>query len=152
MRREIRNPAISDDVGFGPWNDDSCGFIAFEDDVLDLHGCELGASAESVIADADEGGIAKAGERGRTSCNDLCSENVGEAPDLLGSAGSSATRTPHGKAHDVRTIWGREVSEAMYESDCADPTFDGRQAVLFDLVVDELGKHLRGCGKPRVAS
>ena len=35
--------------------------------------------------DADEGSIAKASKRGRTSCNDLCSECVGEPADLLRS-------------------------------------------------------------------
>jgi hypothetical protein len=148
-RREIRNPTISDDVGFGARNDDGRGFVAFEVDVLDLHYRELGASAQRVVADADEGGIAKAGECGRTSGNDFCSDSIGEATNLLGSARSFARRTPHGKADNVAVRGGREVSEAMYESDCADPTFDGRQAVLFDLVVDELGKHFRGCGKPR---
>ncbi len=100
--------------------------IVLDEDMLDLQCRQLGASAESVISDADESGIAKAGECARTSCNDLCSDRVGEATDLLGSARSLSSRTPHGKAHDVRVRWRWQVLEAMYERDRAQSTFDGR--------------------------
>lgn len=46
------NPTVSHNVGFGARNDDARCFVTFEDEVVDPHSREFGASAERVSARA----------------------------------------------------------------------------------------------------
>ena len=122
-----------------------------EPHMFDKHRGKFGASAQRVVADADQRRIAKPGQRYGGRIDDRGSDPVRQAAHLFRSARSLASSAAEREAHNVGLSWSGQILVAMRESDSAETAFDGGDAVPLNLAVDELCYQLRICGQPIAA-
>lgn len=89
--------------------------------MIDTHGGEFAAAAERVVADADKGGVAQAGERVGALLYDLGEDVGGQSFGLGGASGFAPSSPAQGKVDGACDCGVRQIAHPMSE-------FDGRQS------------------------